>query len=110
MEEEEEEEEEKQQKLKSINEILPLELIQRILLRVPVKQLARLRCVSKLWHSLISDPEFAESHLHHSAAPTHAFLLVRHSIGAHLIHPEQVFDDNNYAIKSISPFQEASTF
>ena len=36
-------------KSKSIQDILPLELIRRILLRVLVKHLARLKCVSKLW-------------------------------------------------------------
>ncbi|QHO23204.1 F-box protein [Arachis hypogaea] len=55
-----------QQKQKSIHDILHLELIHSILLRVPVKHLARLRCVSKPWYSLISDPQFAELHLHHS--------------------------------------------
>ncbi|XP_057753323.1 F-box protein CPR1-like isoform X2 [Arachis stenosperma] len=63
-------------KSKSIHDTLPLELIHRILLRVPLRHLVRLKCVSKLWHSLISDPDFAESHVHLSAAPTHVCLLI----------------------------------
>ncbi|XP_020977732.1 F-box/kelch-repeat protein At3g06240-like isoform X2 [Arachis ipaensis] len=63
-------------KSKSIDDTLPLELIHRILLRVPLIHLARLKCVSKLWHSLISDPDFAESHRRLSAAPTHVCLLI----------------------------------
>ncbi|XP_052116838.1 F-box/kelch-repeat protein At3g06240-like [Arachis duranensis] len=63
-------------KSKSIHDTLPLELIHRILLRVPLKHLGRLKCVSKLWNTLISDPHFAESHVHLSAAPTHVCLFI----------------------------------
>ncbi|XP_057762190.1 F-box/kelch-repeat protein At3g06240-like [Arachis stenosperma] len=73
--------EEKQQqnenhKSKSIYDILPLELIHRILFRVPLKDLGRLKCVSKLCNTLISDPDFAKLHLHLSAAPAHVCLFV----------------------------------
>ncbi|MED6107048.1 hypothetical protein PIB30_010494 [Stylosanthes scabra] len=103
----EKEKEKQKQKQKSMNEILPLELIERILLRVPVKQLARLRCVSKLWCSLISDLHFAESHLHHSPALTHACLFKRNTTEGHIVHLEQVFNDNNYAVKQVSfPFKK----
>ncbi|MED6106091.1 hypothetical protein PIB30_001487 [Stylosanthes scabra] len=63
--------EKQEQKQISIHDILPLELIQRILLGVPARYLARLRCVSKLWYSLISDPHFAELHLQHSHTHRH---------------------------------------
>ncbi|XP_052116825.1 F-box/kelch-repeat protein At3g23880-like [Arachis duranensis] len=43
-------------KLKSINHLLPPELIQAILLRVPIKHLVCVRCVSKLWNTLIPIP------------------------------------------------------
>ncbi|MED6193952.1 hypothetical protein PIB30_023968 [Stylosanthes scabra] len=66
-----------EKQLKSINDLFPLELIRAILLRIPIKELARSKCVSKLWNTLISDPNFAESHLHHSLAPTHTYLLIR---------------------------------
>ncbi|XP_028792393.1 F-box/kelch-repeat protein At3g23880-like [Neltuma alba] len=43
--------------------ILPPELIENILSRLPVKLLLQLRCVCKSWNSLISDPRFAKLHL-----------------------------------------------
>ena len=42
--------------------ILPDEIIENILLRLPVKSLLRFRCVCKAWRALISDSEFAEMH------------------------------------------------
>ncbi|XP_058731074.1 F-box/kelch-repeat protein At3g06240-like [Vicia villosa] len=41
---------------------VPEEMITEILLSLPVKSLIRFKCVSKPWFSLISDPNFAESH------------------------------------------------
>ncbi|KAF7813729.1 F-box/kelch-repeat protein [Senna tora] len=46
---------------------LPEELLLNILLRLPVKSLLRFKSVSKLWHSLISDPHFANSHFQRSS-------------------------------------------
>ncbi|XP_054806713.1 F-box/kelch-repeat protein At3g23880-like [Prosopis cineraria] len=48
--------------------ILPPELIENILSRLPVKVLLQLRCVCKSWLSLISDPKFAKLHLRLSTA------------------------------------------
>ncbi|OMO85700.1 hypothetical protein CCACVL1_10044 [Corchorus capsularis] len=42
---------------------LPQEIIANILSRLPVKHLIQLKCVSKPWRSLISDPQFAKLHL-----------------------------------------------
>ncbi|MED6123831.1 hypothetical protein PIB30_053149 [Stylosanthes scabra] len=50
-----------QQLLKPIDNLSP-ELLQEIFLRVPVKSLFQLRCVSKQWRSLVSDSDFAKLH------------------------------------------------
>ncbi|XLT92049.1 hypothetical protein HN873_013724 [Arachis hypogaea] len=63
---------------KHLNDILPRELIDRIFLRVPAKDLFRLRFVSKLWHSLISDPHFAESYYNFHSASSPSVLLQQH--------------------------------
>ncbi|XP_058741532.1 F-box/kelch-repeat protein At3g23880-like [Vicia villosa] len=46
---------------------LPEELVAEVLSFLPVKTLLRLRCVSKLWKSLISHPTFVRQHLNRSA-------------------------------------------
>ncbi|MED6106068.1 hypothetical protein PIB30_001461 [Stylosanthes scabra] len=91
--------EEKQKQMQSsMNEILPLELIQIILLRVPAEHLARLRFVSKLWHSLISDPHFAKLHFNHSPATTNtnACLYTRHG-SVTFLYLDALFGDHNEA-------------
>lgn len=47
---------------------LPLDPISDILSRLPVKHLLRFRCVSKLWRSLIDNPDFIKLHLRHSCS------------------------------------------
>ncbi|CAH8276784.1 unnamed protein product [Arabidopsis lyrata] len=46
---------------------LPQEVITEILLRSHARSLGRFRCVSKPFHSLLSDPKFAKKHLDHNA-------------------------------------------
>ncbi|QHO10145.1 F-box/kelch-repeat protein At3g23880-like [Arachis hypogaea] len=95
-------------KSKSIHDTLPLELIHRILLRVPLRHLVRLKCVSKLWHSLISDPGFAESHVHLSAAPTHVCLLINDYSKACSVDIDTIFHGYKHAtaVKEVSlPFK-----
>ncbi|XP_057753642.1 F-box/kelch-repeat protein At3g23880-like [Arachis stenosperma] len=95
-------------KSKSIHDILPLELIHRILLRVPLKQLGRLKCVSKIWNTLISDLDFAKSHVHLSAAPTHVCLFIDDYSEACSVDIDAVFDRHKSAtaLKEVSlPFK-----
>ncbi|MED6137326.1 hypothetical protein PIB30_063946 [Stylosanthes scabra] len=61
---------------KSINDKLPAELLREILLRLSVKHLACLKCVSKLWNNLISNPHFAKSHFELSLAPSHRCIFI----------------------------------
>ncbi|XLR63118.1 F-box protein CPR30-like isoform X2 [Arachis ipaensis] len=95
-------------KSKSIHDILPLELIHRILLRVPLKQLGRLKCVSKIWNTLISDPDFAKSHVHRSAASTHVCLFIDDYSKAFSVDIDAVFHRHKSAtaVKEVSlPFK-----
>ncbi|XP_057453080.1 F-box/kelch-repeat protein At3g23880-like [Lotus japonicus] len=57
------------------NPYLPTELINEILLRLPVRSLQRFKCVCTSWFFLISDTHFAKSHFDFNAAPTHRLLL-----------------------------------
>ncbi|QHO09965.1 hypothetical protein HN873_014350 [Arachis hypogaea] len=84
-------------KSRSIHDILPLDLIHIILLRVPIRHVARLKCVSKLWCSLISDPDFAELHFCHSPAATNVFM--KKGAMAYLIY----LDENDASQKEVSP-------
>ncbi|MED6106063.1 hypothetical protein PIB30_001456 [Stylosanthes scabra] len=91
-----------EKKEKGIHDILPSELIQRILLSVPANYLLCLRCVCKLWNSLISDPFFAESHLRLSLAPSYASIFRKYSAKAYFFRLQEVFNDDNYAVKEAS--------
>ena len=57
-----------------------LELLTKILSRLPVKSLVRLLSVSKQWYSFIKDPDFVKLHLKHSieANKEQAFILKEH--------------------------------
>ncbi|QHO09552.1 F-box protein CPR1-like isoform X1 [Arachis hypogaea] len=86
-------------KSKTIHDILPLDLIHIILLRVPIRHLARLRCVSKLWYSLISDPDFAELHFCHSLPATKACFFMKNDTMAYLVY----LDDNDASQRMVCP-------
>ncbi|EFH61215.1 hypothetical protein ARALYDRAFT_897547 [Arabidopsis lyrata subsp. lyrata] len=47
---------------------IPLDVTIEILLRLPAKSVVRFRCVSKLWSSMISTPNFIKSFAVHSSA------------------------------------------
>ncbi|MED6115553.1 hypothetical protein PIB30_091768 [Stylosanthes scabra] len=95
--------------MKSKNNVLPVELIQAILLRVPARYLFRLRLVSKLWFSLISNPDFVELHLHRSSSLTSpAFFFAKSSEQACLVDLHALFIEDatiGAALKDVSiPF------
>lgn len=49
------------------------DLLNEILLRLPVKSLMRFKCVSKNWLAHISNPYFCHSHTLHQYNPPHPF-------------------------------------
>ncbi|XLR21204.1 hypothetical protein S83_049116 [Arachis hypogaea] len=55
---------------------LPMELIREILLRLSIKQLGNLSCVSKQWQTIIYDRSFAKFHLQNSRFSTRRCLFV----------------------------------
>ncbi|XP_015962698.1 F-box protein CPR1 isoform X1 [Arachis duranensis] len=97
--------EEEEKKYKSIDDILPPDLIHRIFLKVPAKHLASLRCVSKLWYSLISDPQFVEFHFQYSPAVTNTFIFIAKGCVSCFVDLDALFSVNNDAlqVKRVSP-------
>ncbi|XP_058765236.1 F-box/kelch-repeat protein At3g23880-like [Vicia villosa] len=59
---------------------LPDELIAEVLSWIAVKPLLRLRCVSKSWKSLISDPTFVKLHLHRSSQNSDSKFVYTHDV------------------------------
>ncbi|EYU40591.1 hypothetical protein MIMGU_mgv1a018207mg [Erythranthe guttata] len=55
---------------------LPLEIIETILLNLPVESLLRFKTVSKSWNTMISDPAFVENQLHRSKTSSSRNLLL----------------------------------
>ncbi|XP_071729004.1 F-box protein CPR1-like [Rutidosis leptorrhynchoides] len=47
-----------------------------IFIRLPAKQVARMRSLSKTWNHVLSDPSFIKSHLHHSIHKTTTIKLM----------------------------------
>ena len=52
-----------------------MDLMREILLRLPVRSVSRFKCVCKSWLSIISDPQFGNSHYDLAAAPSHRLIL-----------------------------------
>ncbi|KAF7067616.1 hypothetical protein CFC21_073483 [Triticum aestivum] len=55
---------------------IPSELLQEILVKLPTKDVARSRCVSRLWRGVVSDPSFRSLHAATHVAPAAEVLLV----------------------------------
>ncbi|KAF0901616.1 hypothetical protein E2562_003587 [Oryza meyeriana var. granulata] len=47
---------------------IPEEIVEQILLRLPVKSILRFRSVCRSWHAMVADPRFVRLQLHHSTA------------------------------------------
>ncbi|KAI5440943.1 hypothetical protein KIW84_010421 [Lathyrus oleraceus] len=60
---------------------VPDELIAEVLSLLKVKSLLRLKCVSKSWNKLISDPFFVKIHFHKSSLNTDLTLFSAHHTG-----------------------------
>ncbi|PWA76867.1 F-box domain-containing protein [Artemisia annua] len=56
-------------------ENIPDDVYLYIIIRLPAKLIARMRCVSKPWNDLLSQPCFIKSHLHHSVHNNKEILL-----------------------------------
>ncbi|XBH82111.1 hypothetical protein VPH35_070815 [Triticum aestivum] len=74
-------------------ELLLEEVVWEILIRLPVKSLARFKLVSKAWHAIISDPLFVRAHLHRSQhrqrREPSSFLIAPHIY----VRPEDPYQD-----------------
>ncbi|XP_052622902.1 F-box/kelch-repeat protein At3g06240 [Lactuca sativa] len=55
---------------------LPGEILSEIFIRLLAKQLAQMRCVSKSWNALLSQPSFIKFHLHRSIHNNDKTILV----------------------------------
>ncbi|KAK9947278.1 hypothetical protein M0R45_002911 [Rubus argutus] len=76
------------------NQHLPCEIIEKILLQLPVKSLLRFKCVSKSWLTLISDHKFIKSHLHqystkHHRDQTSSLVMLSSSSLLHSLHLQE---------------------
>lgn len=89
----------------SLSILLP-ELIDDILLRLPQKPLARFKCVSKHYNSLISDPEFTKLHLQRLPKISHTLIsleeantwvITPHSVHHLLEHPSSITEEEEDA-------------
>ncbi|XP_057432923.1 F-box/kelch-repeat protein At3g23880-like [Lotus japonicus] len=70
----------------SLQPILPFEIMEEILCRLPVKSLAQFCCVCKSWNSLISDRKFTKKHLYRSSMnPTRHRLIFSPSRFLHFV-------------------------
>ncbi|XP_044475012.1 putative F-box protein At1g52490 [Mangifera indica] len=55
---------------------IPAPLLFEFLIRLPVKSLAKFKCINKTWFSLLSDPDFIYSHLNRAKTENHLALLL----------------------------------
>ncbi|CAL4904859.1 unnamed protein product [Urochloa decumbens] len=80
--------------------VLPVDVLYDVLLRLPAKELCRLRLVCRSWRSLTSDPLFAKAHSRRH--PPHAVVLSYES------NEVQVVDLHGHFVKRIPIGQQLS--
>lgn len=72
--------------------LLPIDLIEDVFSRLPVKLLIQLRCMCKQWNFLISDPKFIKKHLQMAkASQNHHHLLMLQNNGFASTHITSIF-------------------
>ncbi|KAI3898486.1 hypothetical protein MKX03_011430 [Papaver bracteatum] len=49
-----------------MSRFLPVDIIENIVTRLPVRSISRFRCVSKNWYHLFRNPNFIKNHLNHA--------------------------------------------
>ncbi|GFP97966.1 putative F-box protein at3g23260 [Phtheirospermum japonicum] len=83
------------------NILLPSEIIETILLRLPAKPLSRFKSVSKSWNTIISDPRFIRSHHELSANSSFSHnLLVAENGKEFLLVRVLLEDDRKFEIEA----------
>ncbi|MED6193950.1 hypothetical protein PIB30_023966 [Stylosanthes scabra] len=93
-----------------INGFLPLEILRSILLKVLIKPLLRLKQVCIMWYDLISDRDFARSHIDSSVAPSHTCVFVDESSVACCVDLDTVQEDSISIIHISLPFKRNTDF
>ncbi|KAA8524975.1 hypothetical protein F0562_011387 [Nyssa sinensis] len=101
-----------------MSDYLPREVWIDILTRLPVKTLLQIRCVCKLWQSLISNPTFITTHLNRTRNTTnksHTLLLRHFNEGERrnkehylLLHDDQTRDEQSVELEF--PFKTRSKY
>jgi hypothetical protein len=76
-------------------DFLPDEIVTQILIRLPIKSIITSICVCKTWKSIIQNPTFISTHLHHSTTTNH-LLLFTISSGSKQIYALHNDDDNDF--------------
>ncbi|KAJ0024988.1 hypothetical protein Pint_08993 [Pistacia integerrima] len=66
--------------------------------RLPVKSLARFKCIDRSWSSLISDPDFVYAHLKRAKTENHCGLLLSFISHDNLSTTINLFTINDYAL------------
>ncbi|KAG7969566.1 hypothetical protein I3843_07G037000 [Carya illinoinensis] len=88
---------------------LPENVVEEILLRLPVKSLVRFKCVSKHWRSLISNPQFAKLQFQRTSVRSQRLLI---SFGSEIrsLDCEAPFQDSSTPSVIAVPFQKQGRY